>query len=521
MSTEHFDEAQMLHPMTLVQRFLLSIPAFALLLVPVMRSSDSLDMVPVLTVVTYGVLALPLIALRYYRFRYRITPKEIIIHSGVFTRQNRSIPIERIQNIEIEQSLLPRMLGTAKVKIETAGSAKTEGVLEFVGIDTAHSIREIVRTYQNSQEAIPEIKTETVFSLNMQEEDSSATIPPAAHTPIQPIPQTATHSAPAENVPVFSLGLSRVALVGMMRFSLLYIAITFSLLEQMLPNPDEIEVWITKGWLKPLAEYAAASPWQLTAGIVVLAILLSWVSGILVSFNRFYGFKLWLESNKLHKRHGLLTLSQGTIPIPRVQTLILRANLLMKKLKWVTLEVQTMGLESTGRGHQVVAPLARMNEVMDIANHMMPVTIPEHFTPVSKLTIRRTIIRYSVALTVLVLAATYFWEPALWGFLGLIVIPFYAVQHFKNHGYALQENTLFVRRGVFKHFIWMIPVSKFQVLYAESSIFQRRLGLETVYMDTAGAGGFALPEIIDVRTEDAQTLVNQCYDKFQQAFVRP
>ena len=245
-----------------------------------------------------------------------------------------------------------------------------------------------------------------------------------------------------------------------MRFSLLYIAITFSLLEQILPNPDEIEVWITKGWLKPLAEYAAASPWQLTAGIVVLAVLLSWISGILVSVNRFYGFKLGLESNKLHKRHRLLTLSQGTIPIPRVQTLILRANLLMKRFKWVALEVQTMGLESSGRGHQVVAPLARMKEVMDIANHMMPVTIPEHFTPVSKLTIRRTIIRYSVALIVLVLGTSYFWEPALWGLIGMIFIPFYAVLHYKNHGYALQENTLFVRRGVFKHFIWMIPVSK-------------------------------------------------------------
>ena len=123
-------------------------------------------------------------------------------------------------------------------------------------------------------------------------------------------------------------------------------------------------------------------------------------------------------------------------------------------------------------------------------------------------------------LLILVAAAGYFWEEAIWGLLGLPAIPFYAYWHYKNHGYALKEDMLFVRRGVFKHYIWMIPISKFQVLYAESSIFQRRLDLETVYIDTAGAGGWALPEIRDVKSEDAQWLVQSCYEKFQSAFTK-
>ncbi len=503
---QDFDEAQMLHPMTLVQRFILSLPAFALLLIPVLRSSESVDVFPIITVIAYGVLALPLIALRYYRFRYRITPKEIVIQSGVLTRQNRSIPIERIQNIEIEQSLLPRMLGTAKVKIETAGSAKTEGVLEYVGIETAHQIREMVRTYQRSQEAgVATDSFKQIFHGAAENAETAALPDPA----------------PDEEVPLFNLKLSRVLLAGMMRFSLLYIAIAFSLLEQIMPNPDDLEMMFTRGWLKPLAEYAMDNPWQLSAAFVVMAVVLSWISGILVSFNKYFNFKLWLESNKLHKRHGLLTLSQGTIPIPRVQTLLLRANLIMRRFNWVALEVQTMGLESSGRGHQVALPLARLDEAMEIANHMLPVSLPDHFEPVSQLTIRRIIIRYSLLLSLAVAATTYFWEPAIWGLIGLIFVPGYAFLHFKNHGYQLQDDTLFVRRGVFKHFIWMIPIAKFQVLYTESSLFQRRLGLSTVYIDTAGAGGWALPEIIDVNSEIANELVERCYEKFQSTFARP
>ena len=497
MSTStHFDEAKMLHPMTLVQRFIISIPPLIILLYPVIRSPNSADYVGVFTLVIYGILALPLIFLRYFRFRYRITPKEIIIQSGVLTRKHRSIPIERIQNIEIEQSLLPRLFGTAKVKIETAGSAKTEGMLEFVGIDTAHAIRDVVRTYQRQTETKPE-------------------------SPLQSDAQNAaTDDGVASNL-LFSMSTGRVFLAGMLRFSLLYIALAFSLLQQLNPNPDEIELWLTRGWLRPLVEFAVSSPALLTLIAVISAALLSWFTGILVSLNKYYGFKIWLDQEKLHKRHGLLTLSQGTIPISRVQALILRANLLMRRFNWVALEVQTMGLESSQQGHQVAAPLARKEEAIQIASHLFPMTLPETFQPVSRLIIRRTFVRYFVSMSLLIVPATFYWKPALWGLALLAFVPIYAMLTYKNHGYALVDDKLIIRRGVFKHYIWIIPVSKFQVLYASASVFQRRLGLQTVYIDTAGAGGWALPEIIDLTNEDAEMLLQTCYQRFQQSFNGP
>lgn len=498
-----FSEAQMLHPMTLVQRFLLSIPAFVLLLYPVISSPNSTDFFPLVIVVIYGVLALPLIFLRYFRFRYRITQQEITIISGVLTRKHRSIPIERIQNIEIEQSLLPRLFRTAKVKIETAGSAKTEGVLEFVGIERAHQIRQLIRIYQREQiEPSP-----TTEELQIGEERKVSLVGEQTLSQAEPDVET-----------IFSMPLSRVFLAGMLRFSLLYIAIAFSIFQQLNPDPDEIEIWLTRGWLRPLAEFAIESPWMLTLGAIFSAAVLSWVTGILVSVNRYYGFTIGLENKKLHKKHGLLTLSQGTIPIRRVQALILRANMLMRRLGWMALEVQTMGLESTQKGHQVAAPLARTDEVADLAQHLIPLTFPENYARVSPLTIRRVTIRYILLLLVAILPWGYYWRPALWGLSLIVFIPIYAWLHYRNHGYALDADNLFVRRGVFRHYTWVIPVSKFQVLYTTASLFQRRLGLCTVYPDTAGAGNWALPEIIDMTTEDASRLVQRCYNQFQRHF---
>jgi putative membrane protein len=485
---------QMLHPMTLLQRFLVSLPAFVLLLWPLLRSGGGAsDVIPVVMVVLYGVLALPLIFLRYFRFRYQVTEREILIHSGVLNRKHRSIPLERIQNIEIEQSLLPRLFGTAKVKVETAGSAQTEGVLEYVSLDRARAIREIVRRYQ--QQSREEV------------------LPPA---PDQPTPPPVP--APDREV-LLHMPVRRVLLVGMLRFSLLYIALAFSALQQLNPDPDEIELWLTRGWLEPIAAFAMASPWVLTAIVVVLAVLLSWIAGILVSLNKHFRFTLWLEGGKLHKRSGLLTLSEGTIPLKRVQALIFRANALMRHFGWYALQLQTMGLESSQQGHQLAAPLARLDEAKAIGQRIQPFALPETFLPVSRLTIRRAFVRYLAAILLTTGVAGYWMGPSALGF--LMFVPFaagYAVLRYRKLGYALDEERLYVRKGVLIHSIWVLPASKFQVLYTTSSFFQRRLGLRTVYVDTAGAGGITSADIVDLPAEEADGLIQLLYARFSCRF---
>jgi DNA-binding XRE family transcriptional regulator/membrane protein YdbS with pleckstrin-like domain len=57
------------------------------------------------------------------KFSYEITPKFIMIKSGVFTRDRTTIPFSRVQNITISQGILDRVFGLFTVKIETAGAS--------------------------------------------------------------------------------------------------------------------------------------------------------------------------------------------------------------------------------------------------------------------------------------------------------------------------------------------------------------------------------------------------------------
>ena len=74
---------------------------------------------------------------------------------------------------------------------------------------------------------------------------------------------------------------------------------------------------------------------------------------------------------------------------------------------------------------------------------------------------------------------------------------------------------LYVRRGVLRHHVWAVPIERFQVFYASASIFQRRLKLKSVYVDTAGAGSLGGPEIHDLQRDDADRLFEHLYVAFQ------
>ncbi len=490
------ERTRRLHPLTFLQRFIVSLPGVVLLLFPLFRGETRDAWLSIGFAIFYGFIAIPLMFLQYFRFRYTITPREIIIQSGVLTRRNRSIPVERVQNIEIIQPLLPRLFGTAKVKIETAGSGKTEGILELVSLQEAQEIRRLIRVYQRTipapEAAVPEPSIAGEMKVT------------------SPMPE-----AEAGEELLLELPLGRVVLSGVFRFSLLYIALIFSGLQYVDNDPEAVARWLERGPFRLLADFAAASPWTAGFLFLVAAALLSWITGILVNINRFYKFRLSLEPGKLHLRHGLFTVSEGTIPLRRVQAIIFRSNPLMRRFGWWRLEVQTMGIDQEQRGYQVAAPFVQWEEALALAERIQPFTYPASFAPVSRLTIRRAFTRYSLIVLIVAAAIGFFWRPGLWLLVLLPTAFWFAVLHYRNHGYATEGEHLFVRRGVIRHYVWMIPARRFQVFYNSASLFQRRLGLKTLYVDTAGGRTLVQPEIVDLPASEADVQFDALYNLFQ------
>lgn len=496
-------EPQRLHPLTLFVRLLTSLPALALILLPTFTNDDAQVWLPLFFGAVYGLIALPAIVLQYLRFSYRITPQQIVIQSGVLKRQNRSIPIERVQNVEIERQLLARLLGLAKVRVETAGSASTEASIEYVSVQQAQKIRTAVRAFQRTD-------GDAQRSLDAAPSATNATASNAAAS-----------SAPRT---LFSMSLRHVLLAGAFRFSLLYLALIFSVLQFV--DPETLTNWLllSQDRIDLIVDAMYQSPVITALGTVVIAALLGWLSGILLTLNRYYGFTLWMDGGKLRKRHGLFTVTEGTIPLAKVQVLIVQTTPLMRLFGWYTLEVQTMGLNTDQQGQRVVAPFAQWETVMRLADRVRPMEVPDTFERVSPLTIRRHFLRRLGVLLAVLTPAVYFWPRGWWApydvalpWWSLLIIPALGVAaylHYHYHRFAIHHDGLYVRRGVLRHYLWMIPINRYQVAYATDSLLQRRLNLKTLFVDTAGASAFAYPDVVDVEADAADDAVNTLYDQF-------
>ena len=501
MNTQSEAIPNRLHPLTIALRIVKSVPALIAALLSIVAglgsAGQSLMQSPLFIFgALYVFVAFPLIVAQYFKFSYQITPKEIVILSGVFRRNKRNIPLERVQNVEITRTFLSRLMGLSTVKIMTAGSDTAEGVLEYTNHEVALEIRNTVRLQS---------QTKTIDSVTEPE--------PASY----------------EGKLLIHMPLRRILLAGAFRFSLIYLSFISYIFYniQMIPGISFTEqdmlnlIDIDRSEASQIADAAERLIWVVVPAVVIVASLLTWLIGIAVTAIRFYNFRLGLLDNKLIRKYGLFTLQEATIPLKRIQALAVRSNPLMRVFNWFKLELQTIGQTAT-RGGRMAIPLARREELTDVGAHIKPFELPEHYEKVSPITIRRTFIRYTLVLTVLIAPLSYFfWNWLWWGYTILPLLGYLAFLQYRNHGYSFSEGMLYVKRGVFRQYIWIIPAERFQAFRVNGTFFQRRLGLRTVSVDTAGAGYLRFPRIVDLPKPIAYEFTDQLYDALGQSMGAP
>jgi putative membrane protein len=400
-----------------------------------------------------GMLAILLVfqVLSWWRFTYTLLPHEMYIESGVFARNRRSIPWDRVQDVDIERGPIAQVFGLAKVKLETGASGSDEGLLDSISLSDALALRDEVRARRG------------IVAV-----DAAA---PEAASP-----------------PVFQMTLRRLLQAGLFNFSLLWLALIVGALQyfqELLPwSMDDIEKWIGLhqkeiwGMISPVTVFLA----------LVLFLVLGTVAGVIEMLIRNFGFTLWAEGRTLRRVRGLITRSEVAIPLRRVQAARTVAHWLKRRYGLCRVEAQTMGGLGSG-GIQDLAPLADSDEtarVLAIAGRFERVE-PERFEPVAPIH-RWYDLQFEVLpFALIALAAGFVWAPVWWA---LPLIGVYGAAQTIGawpHGWRIEGGMLHVRDGWFSQEHWMLPLANVHSVSLRTGPLQRRLGLATVAVDSAGA----------------------------------
>jgi uncharacterized membrane protein YdbT with pleckstrin-like domain len=79
-----------------------------------------------LAVIALALLWLIVVYIRWQSTSYTLTDQRIKIQMGVFSRLEKIIPIDRVQDCTTRQSLFGRMLGYGRVEVDAAGAQGAE-----------------------------------------------------------------------------------------------------------------------------------------------------------------------------------------------------------------------------------------------------------------------------------------------------------------------------------------------------------------------------------------------------------
>jgi putative membrane protein len=278
--------------------------------------------------------------LAWRHFRYRLGESDIRVERGLFNRTARAVPYERIQDVSLEQALVPRLFGMFDVKFETGAGGKDEVRIRYVTGAEAESLRDTVRARKSGETA------------------AAGVVALAAEEPSRPL---------------FAMDLRRLITFGFFEFSLVVFAVLGGAAQQfefLLP----FDIWDYRRWIDLLAgpghwlQQLGMAAQAIGAIMAILALaIVGLVTGVGRTVLRDYGFRFEETPKGLRRRRGLLTRTDVVMPLHRVQALKVTTGIVRRRFGWHGLQVVSLAQDAKSASH-VVVPFATMEEIAPVVS---------------------------------------------------------------------------------------------------------------------------------------------------------
>ena len=431
------------------------------------RKADNPALIPIMIA---AVLAISLFFrwLGWRRFRYHVGADDIRVEKGILNRTARSIPYDRIQDVSIEQKLLARLMGLSEVKFETGGGDGDDATLRFVTLEEANRLRALIRAR----------KADEVVA--------------------QDVPQIAE---PEDAETIFAMDDKRVLILGLYSFSLIIFAVLGGLAQQfdfLLP----FEFWDFKRWaglaeesgvnVNSINHVGMAAQLILAFGAFSSLIFIGFVTGVVRTFLREYGFRLTQTAKGFRRRRGLFTLTDVVMPTHRVQAAVVQTGPIRKRRGWHSLKFVSLAQDSKQESNYVAAPLATLDELWRISK-AAGIAAPDGDERLRKGAALHWIIHLCllmppslIAMTALVIFADASLAPTLLLALLLVIAAFLFWCDWRSYRFGLDDQQLYLRRGWWQQRLTLAPQLKVQSVEIAQGPLARRYGLASLKFGIAG-----------------------------------
>ncbi|MEQ2351742.1 PH domain-containing protein [Pseudoalteromonas piscicida] len=424
--------------------------------------------------------------LYYINFKFCISDDhEILLNKGVFKKERLTLKFSRVQNVNIAEPFYFTPVNLVNCIFDAAGSVTQEAVLPGVTKAYAQQMRK------------------QIFAFKAQQQPDEQT-PSSEHF-------EAENSLRISNKEIAKFGLmSNMAILAMAAIAP-FINVLVDFLEQQIIAKVEGFYQQELGLLASAATFAMIT---LIALLVLTAVMLS----VGMSLIRFYNFELYFKGQKFKRIAGLLERHQLSMSMDKVQSIVIKQNLMGRLLKRFTVECLqassggiAAGVAAKKNKQTLVLPVLNSEQVDSVCQWIYPWFNSKklQFNGAERALLYKNLSFYALIPSAIVLLGCYLGDFNAWLSLGvLLILAGLVTPAYQRYGYYLHEDNgrfyMVVRKGMIGVHYRVFELYKAQSARSISTYFMRRAGLKSLYIQLAS--GFAFMPYI--KQQDADYIID-------------
>lgn len=448
-----------LHPGILFLRF---VDGLRQSILPVLISLVAREPWLAIATAVFFVIGLIFAVARYLTFQYRLTDEELITTEGILHRQERRIPVDRIQDLSFESTLLRRMVGLVVVSVETASGQGAEARLDSLSQRNAARLREVLYALRARRGGAAEEQEAPQEMLLFRSSGGELTL----------------------------LGLTnnRVGAVLLAIFG-------FFELSDQLGFGDAVG-GLLDGIIERLSIFGTSLVAVFLVGILFLFLMAGWLLSVTASLVIYHGFTLTERDEVLYRRYGLITTRAQSLPRRKIQRVTIESPLMRRLVGTAAVRADSAGSGAAAQGRQsasterdVIVPLSSVGRAEALAPLLLTGLEPEPlpWQRVSPRVVTRVFMKgVLTAVAALAVGLPTVGPVAL---LGLVALPLawgIGALAYTNLAYARVEGHVAFRWGITGRYRAFVPLRKVQGVVLRAGPIERILGLARVTVYVAG-----------------------------------
>lgn len=486
------------------------IPTIILLIVSFRYLSPIWIIIGVSTLVLLTTVYLVMLWLRTYVYT---SEDQLIVITGVFWKKQTAIPFEKINTVDLSRNVIQRILGTSRLKVDSGAVKvnKSNSELDLVfSLEQARILRKHILQLADSarKQEIGADDTETLkmplsdeasddkvksdtskpeFWQHNEAESSRGNTGAEAFFGINELEEGTDYDSSNDSTEArnFNAKISSLIIYALTKSK---IGAGILAIISFLAIFDE---FITDEWIYRAEEGIKRAANTIMGQQLVLLILsalaiflfiyiIANIITIVITIVKYYHFRVRRSTDHLYIRYGLLTEKSFSMPVRNIHAIIIKQSIIRKKLRMLSIEVQSIGYGDDDKETALLMPLIKEADSVVLLEKLLPeyASETELNSPPRRALRRFMLIPVFIVILLVVIPSLIWFLPGLLSLLLLLPLTvFTRWRSYKNAAIGYNENIVEIRNGSWHSSLYRIKTEAVQTIGTRAHPFLRRAGI--------------------------------------------